>query len=90
MFLLPDSGEARICGNEGTLWANCVDSIPYNVCPSRARGFDRRPVGPMHNWPGDNDLADYPAATFRKYGPVELLAHGEFAKPIKAIPANRR
>jgi len=44
----------------------------------------------MHNWPGDNDLADYPAATFRKHGPVELLAHGEFAKPIKAIPANRR
>jgi hypothetical protein len=88
--LPPHTREARICSHECTFCATCVDGILENVCPNCGGGFERRPVRPIHNWHGDNDLAHYPAATSRKHRPVDPIAHGTFARSIKGIPADKR
>ena len=88
--LPPDSTEARICSHECTFCAACVEGVLENVCPNCGGGFERRPVRPIENWRGDNDLGHYPAQTARKQRPVDKTAHKQFAAPIKAIPAHKR
>jgi len=88
--LPPDSLDARICIYECTFCSGCVDNVLHNVCPNCGGGFVPRPIRPARNWKGDNFLGKDPASTAVKYRPVDPVAHGEFAAPIRNIqPAKR-
>jgi uncharacterized protein len=88
--LPPDSLDARICTYECTFCSACVDNVLHNVCPNCGGGFVPRPIRPARNWKGDNFLGKDPASTAVNYRPVDPVAHGEFAAPIRNIqPAKR-
>jgi hypothetical protein len=88
--LPPDSLDARICTYECTFCSACVDNVLHNVCPNCGGGFVPRPIRPARNWKGDNFLGKDPASTAVKYIPVDPVAYGEFAAPIRNIqPAKR-
>jgi uncharacterized protein len=88
--LPPESKEARICSHECTFCMACADGVLENVCPNCGGGFERRPVRPVQNWRGDNDLGHYPATTVRKHRPIDENAHRQFAASIKTILADKR
>ncbi|MGN6735012.1 MAG: DUF1272 domain-containing protein [Candidatus Binatia bacterium] len=88
--LPPDSLDARICTYECTFCSACVDNVLHNVCPNCGGGFVPRPIRPARNWKGDNFLGKDPASTAVKYRPVDPVAHGEFAAPIRNIPPAKR
>lgn len=88
--LAPNSLEARICSYECTFCANCVEHVLGNVCPNCGGGFVPRPIRPSKNWKDGNFLGKDPAGTKRKYRPVILAAHAQFAASIRDIaPENR-
>lgn len=88
--LPPDAVDAMICSFECTFCRSCVDSVLDNVCPNCGGGLCPRPVRPTHNWKGDNFLGKFPAGTTLKYRPVDVEAHREWSKPLRAIPPERR
>jgi uncharacterized protein len=88
--LPPQSHEARICTFECTFCADCVETVLLNVCPNCGGGFEKRPVRPVTNWRGDNDLAHYPPTEKRRHRPVDAAAHVEFAAAIRLIPPGKR
>lgn len=88
--LPPDSIEARICSNERTFCARCVDTLLANVCPNCGGGFLPRPIRPANNWKGDNFLGKHPAGTQVRHQPVDPATRSRFAAGIRAIAPERR
>jgi hypothetical protein len=88
--LAPHSAEARICSFECTFCANCVEHVLHNVCPNCGGGFEKRPIRPVSNWRGDNDVSHNPPTTTKRHRPVDAVSHAAFAATIKLIPPNRR
>ena len=58
--LHPDSLEARICTDECTFCAACVDSVLGNVCPNCGGGFVPRPVDPAAHAKFSAPIKDIP------------------------------
>jgi uncharacterized protein len=90
MDLPPHATEARICSYECTFCAECVETVLHNVCPNCGGGFEQRPIRPVSNWRGDNDIGHYPPTTVKRHRPVDPVAHAAFAATIKLIPPGRR
>lgn len=88
--LPPQAEEAMICSFECTFCAGCAIAILHNVCPNCGGGFERRPVRPVTNWKGGNDLAHYPASSTARHRPVDSAAHGAFSEAIGRIPPGQR
>ncbi len=88
--LPPDSLEAMICSYECTFCRTCVNEVLENVCPNCGGGFSPRPIRPRENLRGDNYLGKDPASTAVRHRPVDIEAHGEFARQIKQVPPHER
>ena len=87
--LPPDALDAMICSFECTFCSDCVDLLG-NVCPNCGGGFSPRPIRPVMNWKGGNNLADHPATTRKHHRPVDIDAHRVFAAAIESIPPAQR
>ena len=88
--LPPESDAAMICSFECTFCRDCVDTVLGNVCPNCGGGFCARPVRPVRDLKGGNNLDKYPASATRKHRPVDVAAHRAFASAIEGIPPARR
>lgn len=88
--LPPDALDARICSFECTFCAPCAETVLGNVCPNCGGGFAPRPVRPVHNWKGGNDLGHHPARTEPKVRPVDLEAHAALVAALGGLPPERR
>ena len=88
--LPPHATDAMICTFECTFCADCVAGVLHNVCPNCGGGFEKRPIRPVTNWRGDNNLAHYPATETHRHKPVDLAAHDVFSETIRTISPERR
>src|SRR5881394_1185819 len=88
--LPPGSTEARICSYECTFCATCVETVLFNVCPNCGGGFCPRPVRPVKNWRGDNNLGNDPASAKVRHRPVDPAAHARFSAEIRFLPSHAR
>jgi len=79
-----------ICSFECTFCSECADQVLRNVCPNCGGGFQPRPIRPVTNWNGDNNLANHPASNVRHHRPVDIDAHNKFALSIAPIPPSDR
>ena len=66
-----DTKEAVICTFECTFCIDCVTNVLENVCPNCGGGFEKRPVRPTQ-CETTNCLTNFPAATEKKYRPVDM------------------
>jgi uncharacterized protein len=87
--LPPASIEAMICSFECTFCRDCVERLD-NVCPNCGGGFSPRPVRPATNWKGENYLGTYPAATTRRYSPVDVADHRALHDRVGSLSPERR
>jgi hypothetical protein len=88
--LPPNATDARICTNECTFCAACVDAFLSNVCPNCGGGFEPRPIRPARAWRSGLSLAQRPASTTRmrlSYSPDEIAA---FARELAGVPPHER
>ena len=88
--LPPAAEDAMICSFECTFCADCVAGVLHNVCPNCGGGFERRPVRPVHDWKGGNNLAHYPPSTTIKHRPVDPAQHQSFAAELSLLPPAAR
>lgn len=72
-----DSPLARICSFECTFCADCV-ALLQHACPNCGGNFVPRPIRPATDTRHGNDLQHYPAATTRRYRPVDVAAHQQW------------
>lgn len=87
--LPPSAANAMICSFECTFCSECVQVL-QDVCPNCGGGFQPRPIRPMTNWKGGNDLTNHPASMAQRHRPVDIDAHRAFAQLIATIPPGNR
>ena len=88
--LPPDATDARICTYECTFCADCVDTVPLNVCPNCGGGLAPRPIRPATEWrPGLSVAKRPPSATRRQmsYSVEDAVA---FSQRLKDIAPEKR
>jgi hypothetical protein len=83
--LPPSALNAMICSFECTFCSECVDQVLQNVCPNCGGGLQHRPIRPVTNWKGENNLAHHPASSVPHHRPVDVDAHDSFASIIARI-----
>lgn len=88
--LPPAAADARICSFECTFCARCVERVLANVCPNCGGGFCPRPIRPVRDWRGGNNLAHYPPSTTVRHRAVDPMQHQHFARAIAALGPEER
>ena len=88
--LPPLSYEARICSNECTFCADCVDNILHNVCPNCGGELVRRPIRPMNEYRPGEGLRLTPAGTARRRTKYPMDDIAGLVARLRDIPADRR
>ena len=88
--LPPNSTQARICTNECTFCAACVEKHLHNVCPNCGGGFVPRPIRPAREWRPGLSAVKQPPSTKRRhlsYSREDIAAH---VLRIRDIPPQER
>lgn len=80
--LPPGATDAMICSFECTYCARCAQDILSNVCPNCGGGFEKRPIRPVTDWKGGDNLANFPATTKEKLRPADMAAHAALVARI--------
>lgn len=88
--LPPNSMEAMICSFECTFCRECTEHILEYVCPNCGGNLLQRPIRPLRDWHGGNNLANYPASQQIKHVPVDVERHKAFVAKVKPIPPEDR
>jgi uncharacterized protein len=88
--LPPSATHARICSFECTFCESCVEHVLSNVCPNCGGGFCPRPIRPVRDWNGGNNLARYPPHSAIRHRPIEFDRHQHFIQDLRNIAPERR
>ena len=88
--LPPEATDARICTDECTFCANCVDTRLANVCPNCGGGFTARPIRPATEWRPGLSVAKRPPSTLRRSLSYDVADIEALSQKLRDIPPERR
>ena len=88
--LPPHAADARICSDESTFCATCVDAVLFNVCPNCGGGFVPRPIRRVTERRSSLSLAKRPASTKRVHLFYARDEVARFAKMVQDISPEDR
>ena len=88
--LLPEAADARICTDECTFCATCVDDVLHNVCPNCGGGFQVRPIRPAHVWREGTGLINDPPTARRRHTPYTPDEIELSTETLRNVPPSER
>ena len=88
--LPPNALDARICSNECTFCADCVENHLSNVCPNCGGGLTPRPIRPAREWRPGLSVEKRPPSSKRIHLSYGLDNVAEQSARIRAIPPEDR